>query len=194
MNFGHRTLRQELDAKMTPTDKQFIDIVSILDNLSKQRHTTSGQLPQLNWTNVTITTCKHPICITCKHLDTSSSFRSTVTGTHYLFWHSFSCSSSNLIYLITCKKCKKQYVGLTTHIRVNHYHQTNQKSIYPSDHFNFPDHNIGHPSPWYKYRNRSHVTQTIKAILDQKTTNTYTEGPELHTRQINIHIQISHRL
>ena len=57
INFGHRTLRQELvHTKMTPT-KQFIDIVSILADLPKQGHTTSGQLPQ---PNVTITTCKHP--------------------------------------------------------------------------------------------------------------------------------------
>lgn len=145
---------------MTPTDEQFVDIVSVLDDLPKQSHTTSGQLPQLNKTNVTITTCRHPRCITCIHLDTSSSFRSTVTGTHYLIRHSFSCSFSNLIYLITCKKCKKQYIGLTTHTlkyRVNH-HRTNilnKESIYLSEHFN-PQHRTPvNTSHWHNYRNRS---------------------------------------
>ena len=150
INLGHKTLRQELvRAKVTPTDEQFIDIISILNDMPKQSHTTSGQLPQLKRTSVTITTCKHPRCVTCKHLDTNNSFKSTVTGTHYPIRHSFSCSSSNLIYLITCKKCKKQYVGLTTHTlkyRINH-HRTNiltKKSIYLCDHFNLPDHNIEH--------------------------------------------------
>ena len=150
INLGHKTLRQELvRAKVTPTDEQFIDIISILNDMPKQSHTTSGQLPQLKRASVTITTCKHPRCVTCKHLDTNNSFKSTVTGTHYPIRHSFSCSSSNLIYLITCKKCKKQYVGLTTHTlkyRVNH-HRTNiltKKSIYLCDHFNLPDHNIEH--------------------------------------------------
>ena len=151
INNGHRTLRQELvHAKVTPTDKQFVDIAVILNN-PKQGHTISGQLPQLKKTNITISTCKHPRCITCKHLNTSSSFKSTSTGTHYPIRYSFSCSSSNLIYLITCTKCKKQYVELTTHTlkyRVNH-HRTNifnKKNIYLCEHFYLPDHNIGHLS------------------------------------------------
>ena len=151
INTGHRTLRQELvHAKVTPTDEQFVDIAVILNN-PKQGHTTSGQLPQLKKTNITISTCKHPRCVTCKHLNTSTSFKSTSTGTHYPIRYSFSCSSSNLIYLITCTKCKKQYVGLTTHTlkyRVNH-HRTNilnKKSIYLCEHFNLPDHNIRHLS------------------------------------------------
>ena len=151
INTGHRKLRQELvHAKVTPTDEQFVDIAVILNN-PKQGHTTSGQLPQLKKTNITISTCKHPRCVTCKHLNTSTSFKSTSTGTHYPIRYSFSSSSSNLIYLITCTKCKKQYVGLTTHTlkyRVNH-HRTNilnKKCIYLCEHFNLPDHNIGHLS------------------------------------------------
>lgn len=60
---------------------------------------------------------------------------------------SFSCTSSNIIYLITCTKCKKQYVGLTTKqlsTRINHHRLNilNRKQIYVSVHFNFPDHSI----------------------------------------------------
>ena len=151
ISMGHRTLRQELvHAKVTPTDEQFVDIALIL-NHPKQNHAISGHLPQLKKTTVTVSICKHPRCMTCKHLNTSTTFKSTTTGIHYPIRHSFTCSSSNLIYLITCKRCKKQYIGFTTRTlkyRVNH-HRTNilnKKSIYLCDHFNLPDHNIEHLS------------------------------------------------
>ena len=55
--------------------------------------------------------------------------------------------NQNIIYLITCSKCKKQYVGFTTqqlNIRINH-HRTNifnHVQTYVSNHFNFSDHSI----------------------------------------------------
>ena len=37
----------------------------------------------------------------------------TITGQTFASKHNISCKSSNLIYLITCKQCHKQYVGQT---------------------------------------------------------------------------------
>ena len=60
-----------------------------------------------------------------------------------------SCSSTDVIYLITCKKCAKQYVGQThqkcsqrmnSHkFDINHYPETPTNV---SEHFNSPDHTI----------------------------------------------------
>ena len=53
----------------------------------------------------------------------------------------------NYIYLITCTKCKKQYVGMTTkqlNVRINHHRTSifNKRRTYLHTHFNLPDHNI----------------------------------------------------
>ena len=141
----HPTLQNELvRTKIAPTDDQLIDIYTAL---TTSEHTTAGKLPQLNPHNTRTRRCNHPRCATCLHLNCSKYFTSTRTRTTYTIRHNFNCTSSNLIYLITCKKCRKQYVGLTTkqlNVRVNH-HRTNiinHKPIYLSAHFNFPDHSI----------------------------------------------------
>ena len=144
----HPTLKNELvRTKMTPTDDQLIDIFSVLMNHTTPEHTTAGKLPQLKAHNTRTKRCNHPRCATCTHLNCSKYFTSTKSGTTYTIRHSFTCTSSNLIYLVTCKKCNKQYVGLTTkqlNVRVNHHRSSiiNHKPIYLSKHFNFPDHSI----------------------------------------------------
>jgi hypothetical protein len=144
----HPTLQNELvRTKVTPTDEQLIDIHTIFMSYATSEHTTAGKLPQLNPHNTRTKRCNHPRCVTCLHLNCSKYFTSTRSRITYTIRHNFSCTSNNLIYLITCKKCRKQYVGLTTkqlNVRVNH-HRTNimnHKSIYLSTHFNFADHSI----------------------------------------------------
>ena len=120
---------------------------TVLSNHTFSEHTTAGQLPQLCIQNGRTKRCNHPRCVTCKHLNCSKYFTSKKTGTTFTIRHSFSCTSSNIIYLITCKKCHKQYVGLTTkqlNTRINHHRTniSNHKSIYLCVHFNFPDHSV----------------------------------------------------
>ena len=147
----YRTLRNELvRTKFIPTDEQLIDIYTSMYSHSPTEHTTAGHLPQLCAQYARTTRCNHPRCATCKHLNCSRYFTSKRTGT-FTIRHSFSCNSSNLIYLITCTKCQKQYVGLTTrqlNVRINH-HRTNiinKKPIYMCVHFNFPDHSLNNLS------------------------------------------------
>lgn len=152
VTLGHKTLRHELvRAKTTPTDEQFMDIVLRLDNTSHNHHSTTGSMPTLQHVNVTITTCKHPKCTTCKHLNTNTFFTSTSTRQQYTIRHSATCNSSNIIYLITCTKCKKQYVGYTqTRLkdRLNRHQSNirNNKTIHICIHFNFPDHKLSNLS------------------------------------------------
>ena len=143
----HPTLRNELiRARLSPTDSQLVDILMSLQHQDTSDHTIAGHLPDLRPT-VRTQKCNHPRCATCKHLNCSKTIKCTRTGVSYPIRQSFSCTSTNLVYVITCTKCTKQYVGLTTKklsTRINH-HRTNifsNKAIYVSKHFNLPDHSV----------------------------------------------------
>ena len=123
------TLGKELiRARISPTEDQLLDIYMLLDNQVTSTHTTAGLLPALKTQPVRTQKCKHPRCVTCTHLNCSNFLRCTRTGITYTLRHNFSCTSRNLIYVITCTNCQKQYVGLTTQQL--------------SKHFNLPDHSI----------------------------------------------------
>ncbi len=47
-------------------------------------------------------------------MDHTCKISSTVTGRSYTNPQGGSCGSNNLVYIVTCKKCSKQYVGETT--------------------------------------------------------------------------------
>ncbi len=112
-----QTLARELiRSKVHPTDEQFIDIILTVNGDTNTNHKTSGKMPQLQESSAVTTACNHPRCVTCKHLNCNSYFRSTATGKTFPIRHSFTCTSSNIMYLITCTKCKKQY-----NYRLHHY-------------------------------------------------------------------------
>ena len=147
----HKTLRNILvRAKLEPSEEQLVDIAILLDSEMPTPHVDAATLPQLKAPSTKTISCRHPRCLTCSiHLNLQPTFKSSHTNLVYQIRHSFSCTSSNLIYLITCKRCNKQYVGLTTkqlNIRVNH-HRTNiltKKQINISQHYNRPHHSINH--------------------------------------------------
>ena len=58
--------------------------------------------------------CKHSQCLTCGMIKESASFTSHVTGNKYIFAGEANCRTENIIYLIECERCHKQYVGKTT--------------------------------------------------------------------------------
>ena len=47
------------------------------------------------------------------NVNETSTFASTVTGETYIINHRFDCNERCLVYLLTCNKCKMQYVGQT---------------------------------------------------------------------------------
>ena len=55
--------------------------------------------------------CGAPTCKTCPILVTSDEFSSHTTGKSFKVKIQASCKSSNVIYLITCRRCGHQYVG-----------------------------------------------------------------------------------
>ena len=52
-------------------------------------------------------------CRYCPNMEKSGKITSTTTGTTYSCKRNFTCKSSNLVYAITCRRCKNQYVGQT---------------------------------------------------------------------------------
>ena len=62
-----------------------------------------------------IKTCNNN-CLTCKALDTKPYIRSTSKSTYHnlKIKNTISCKSRNVLYVITCTRCKVQYVGMTT--------------------------------------------------------------------------------
>ena len=57
--------------------------------------------------------CKRPHCQIYTYVNETDSFTSTVTGETYKINNKFDCMEKCLIYLLTCNKCRKQYVGET---------------------------------------------------------------------------------
>lgn len=131
-------------AQYHPSNNEMMDIlIACHDNTTKEPNIS---LP-IKKTTKAPHQCRHPRCCTCQHLDTRRNFTSTATKQTFRVRHTFSCNSRNVVYLITCKKCKKQYTGMTTNTlreRVNHHRTTinTRENRYVSKHFNFKNHCI----------------------------------------------------
>ena len=67
--------------------------------------------------------CNNNNCRYCPKLDKSGIIRSTTTNRTYIVPQKFTCRFNNLIYLITCRKCKFQYVGQTKNCLKDRFQQ-----------------------------------------------------------------------
>ena len=71
-------------------------------------------------------------CQICLNVTETETFTGTSTNQTYKINHEFNCNKSSLIYLLTCKICRKQYVGQTVSIfcrRWNNYKSNNRKYL-----------------------------------------------------------------
>ena len=71
-------------------------------------------------------------CQVCLNVTETETFTSTSTNQTYKINHEFNCNQSSLIYLLTCKICRKQYVGQTVDIfrsRWNNYKSNDRKYL-----------------------------------------------------------------
>ena len=95
--------------------------------------------------------CGGGSCQVCLNVTETETFTSTFTNQTYKINHEFNWNESCLIYLLTCKICRKQYVGQTVGIfrsRLNNYKSNDrnylvgdpcmQKRIF--EHFNSEGH------------------------------------------------------
>ena len=91
--------------------------------------------------------CGHKGCETCNQAVPSKTFNSSVTGKEYHIRSKISCNTLNLIYLVTCKKCGIQYVGMTknrlrTRINGHRYDIRNKLDKPVARHFNSDGHSL----------------------------------------------------
>jgi len=121
------------------------DTVAILD-------TTVEILVELNAEQnltATVSKCNRKTCKCCLSITTGNSFKSTITNKEYTIAFNMSCNSTDVIYLITCAKCNKQYIGETKRKlkeRITNHRSTIKlkKPTAVSIHFNDILHNINH--------------------------------------------------
>ena len=90
-----------------------------------------------------------PRCKTCPILLAMDEFSSSITGEQFKVKSKASCKSSNIIYLIKCRRCGQQYVretGQALHRRINsHRHdivhrRTDESPV--AEHFNGDAHSL----------------------------------------------------
>lgn len=94
-----------------------------------------------------ITKCSSPKCLCCHYIQVTSVFHSTQTHEEFHINSYMNCNSHNIIYLITCNKCKIQYIGQTGRQLKQRLtdHRSNinlQKNTPISIHFNSPLHSL----------------------------------------------------
>ena len=76
--------------------------------------------------------CNGKRCQVCINVTESNTFSSSVDKKEYVINHSFNCNDKCIIYLLTCNKCKMQYVGKTVddfRLRWNNYKDNTRKSL-----------------------------------------------------------------
>ena len=74
--------------------------------------------------------CGSKRCEVCINVNETSMFTSTATGETFIINHKFDCNARCLVYLLTCRKCKIQYVGQTVdqfRSRWNNYKSDSRK-------------------------------------------------------------------
>ena len=93
--------------------------------------------------------CNNKRCFTCRSALTGSSIHIHSTGKTFSIKKHLNCQSYNVIYIITCSKCNKQYVGKTEtqlNIRVNNHRSfiNTNKPDPLAKHFNTDNHSFEH--------------------------------------------------
>ena len=136
------------DSKVSPTGCCY-DVIPSKPGLPG-RGMTEAKQPTCSPSSPTcnVIKCESKRCMTCKHLVLGNSFSSNLTNKNYNVLSpndTIDCSSKNVIYLITCRKCGIQYAGKTSQTlrnRMNN-HRNRLKQLgnfYLYNHFNSDGH------------------------------------------------------
>lgn len=118
--------------------------------------------------------CTNNNCKACNYIVECSTFYSNNNSNKiYKIKHNFTCKTRNIIYLITCNKCKKQYVGQSSRPladRINNHLSCirTHKQTPIGMHFNLPNHSITD----FRIHAIDHITSkyNIQHLLSTKET------------------------
>ena len=87
-------------------------------------------------------------CVYCSYITTGDHVKATASNYHHQIIQEVNCTSSNVIYLITCQKCDIQYVGETDRKMkerfAEHQGYVRNKNLSKAtgEHFNLPAHKL----------------------------------------------------
>ena len=94
--------------------KEFLHLVSWLRSVGRKIRKVSSYLVRaklyLLERRVGSFKCGGRRCQVCLNVTETETFTSTSTNQTYKINHEFNCNESSLMYLLTCKICRKQYV------------------------------------------------------------------------------------
>ncbi|PJE77901.1 hypothetical protein CI610_03169 [invertebrate metagenome] len=114
-------------------------------------------------------TCSKKTCKLCPYTESTDTFKCVINNRVYHILQTLTCTSANVVYLLSCKKCKMQYVGETStklNIRINNHRcsiKQNRPDFPVARHFNLPSHSwkdmqvvaIDHCPTWNETKRRS---------------------------------------
>jgi len=134
-----KTIAQHLmSAKHPPRWHEHNDDDHLINNLAQLLQENEN----IDNFTYTIRQCKHPLCKCCAHISFPNHSKITLNS-------SMDCNSNNIIYLISCTKCKLNYIGQTKRKlkdRLNG-HRTNikhKRNTAIAIHFNNTNHKLTH--------------------------------------------------
>ena len=125
-----RRLFQQLDS-ITKNVFKVSPFVAFRSPKNIRSHLVRAKVPLNNGRVNKCSKCNDVRCKVCDNLNESETFTSTVNGSSYFINQKLNCSSINVVYLITCKVCKIQYVGQTCgkfRLRWNNYKTCQDKA------------------------------------------------------------------
>ena len=103
----HTLKSQRLTAVLpSPPGLAFRNAKTLKDHLVRSKLKITYEKPG-------VTICGRKNCEICHILHQGDIFESSNTGKQYKINFLFNCNSRNVVYLLTCKICEKQYVGST---------------------------------------------------------------------------------
>ena len=133
----------------------------------------TSDLPEIKWlpgrNRISIPRCNRSACRHCPVLDRTAWIKSHSTGRKYRTQTRISCTSSNLIYLIQCQLCNKQYIGQTRNkilTRLNQHYSTIRTAQETPVSRHFRSHQCKEPYPV-----RIYILSLIKADDAQELRN-----------------------
>ena len=94
-----------------PNIKQIITSSSLQSD--KVYNPVEGETMNWNFTHMS-ERCNNTQCMMCPSLHIGNGFKCTSTKKRIPITHHISCTTRNIIYVLTCNECSKQYVGITT--------------------------------------------------------------------------------
>jgi hypothetical protein len=114
---------------------------------SRSNSTNSNDITSIQCTNTGMHRCASSRCRACNYITPDDKFKSSFNGRCFKLKYGFTCKSTNIIYLVSCKQCAKQYVGQTGRALAERIcdHLSNirtRKSTPISLHFNLPNHSL----------------------------------------------------